>query len=58
MEEAHLTWPHYGFGQHKGYGTVAHMAALREHGACAIHRRTFAPLKTWLAAEEAERAGA
>lgn len=38
-------YPHYGFGRHKGYGTVAHQVALREHGACAEHRRSFAPLR-------------
>ncbi len=37
-------FPHYGFAGHKGYGTVAHMAALREHGACIHHRRSFAPV--------------
>ena len=38
-------WPHYGLGQHKGYPTAQHVAAIAKHGACAIHRRTFAPLK-------------
>jgi ribonuclease HII len=33
--------PLYGFRQHKGYGTSAHRAAIRAHGPCAIHRRTF-----------------
>ena len=37
-------WPQYGFAAHKGYGTAAHLAALREHGACAHHRRSFAPV--------------
>jgi ribonuclease HII len=37
-------WPHYGFAAHKGYGTPAHLAALREHGACEHHRRSFAPV--------------
>ncbi|MFD1709596.1 ribonuclease HII [Ottowia sp. GY511] len=37
-------WPHYGFAAHKGYGTAAHLAALREHGACEHHRRSFAPV--------------
>jgi ribonuclease HII len=40
-----VEFPHYGFGDHKGYGTPAHLAALAEHGPCPIHRRTFAPLK-------------
>ena len=34
-------YPQYGFAIHKGYGTKAHYAALTEHGACAIHRRSF-----------------
>lgn len=38
-------FPGYGFAQHKGYPTRAHYAALRELGACAIHRRTFAPVR-------------
>jgi len=38
-------YPEYGFAQHKGYGTPAHMAAIMQHGPCPIHRRTFAPMK-------------
>ena len=34
-------YPEYGFEIHKGYGTKAHYAALTEHGACPIHRKTF-----------------
>ncbi|MGM9669914.1 MAG: ribonuclease HII [Faecousia sp.] len=34
-------YPEYGFEIHKGYGTKAHYDALREHGACPIHRTTF-----------------
>lgn len=37
-------YPHYGFAAHKGYGTAAHLLALREHGACPQHRRSFAPV--------------
>ncbi len=37
-------WPQYGFAAHKGYGTRAHLAALREHGACVHHRRSFSPV--------------
>lgn len=40
----HLEFPQYGFAGHKGYGTAAHLAALREHGACPQHRRSFAPV--------------
>ncbi|QJC56889.1 Ribonuclease HII [Polaromonas vacuolata] len=39
-----LQYPQYGFAIHKGYGTAVHLAALREHGACPEHRRTFAPV--------------
>ena len=38
-------FPAYGFAQHKGYGTAKHLAAIAKHGACPIHRLTFAPLK-------------
>ncbi|MBI4079875.1 ribonuclease HII [Candidatus Kaiserbacteria bacterium] len=34
-------FPHYGFELHKGYGTKKHWAALREHGMCDIHRRSY-----------------
>lgn len=37
-------YPEYGFERHKGYGTKAHCEALREHGPCPIHRRSFAPV--------------
>jgi len=38
-------FPAYGFADHKGYGTPAHLAALAQHGPCPIHRRSFAPIK-------------
>jgi ribonuclease HII len=38
-------FPEYGFAGHKGYGTAQHLAAIEKFGACAIHRRSFAPLK-------------
>jgi ribonuclease HII len=41
MEEYHRQWPEYGFKQHKGYGTPAHLQALEKHGPCPIHRRSF-----------------
>ena len=47
--EVDRTWPAYGFGKHKGYGTAVHMQALREHGPCELHRRTFAPVAKLLA---------
>ncbi len=39
------TFPHYGFAQHKGYGTKVHMEALQKYGATPIHRKSFAPVK-------------
>ncbi len=36
-----ITYPGYGFGDHKGYGTPDHQAALKQLGPCALHRRTF-----------------
>jgi ribonuclease HII len=44
----HEEHPQYGFDGHKGYSTPAHLAALREHGACAQHRRSFAPVRELL----------
>ena len=41
MEAYDLVYPEYGFAAHKGYGTAAHIAALRAHGPCPIHRKTF-----------------
>jgi len=40
----HQLFPQYGFDQHKGYGTADHLAALRQHGPCPEHRRTFRPV--------------
>ncbi|MDX8382461.1 MAG: ribonuclease HII [Ghiorsea sp.] len=37
-------FPAYQFAKHKGYGTKVHMDALKQHGVCPIHRRTFAPI--------------
>lgn len=41
MAEYDALFPEYGFARHKGYGTAAHIAAIRELGPCPIHRRTF-----------------
>ncbi|HEY0858521.1 MAG TPA: ribonuclease HII [Albitalea sp.] len=43
--QLHELHPQYGFHEHKGYSTPAHLAALKQHGACAIHRRSFAPVR-------------
>ena len=42
--EYHQQFPQYGFDQHKGFGTADHLAALRLHGPCPQHRRTFRPV--------------
>ena len=42
--EIDALYPQYGFARHKGYGTAEHLAALRAHGACPEHRRTFRPV--------------
>lgn len=43
--ELHAQWPAYGFDGHKGYPTEAHLAALRAHGPCPAHRRSFGPVR-------------
>lgn len=43
--ELHQTFPAYGFDAHAGYGTPQHLVALREHGPCEHHRRSFAPVR-------------
>lgn len=43
----HGLYPQYAFDQHKGYGTALHLERLREHGPCAEHRRSFAPIKAF-----------
>lgn len=43
-------YPGYGFAQHKGYGTKAHLAALQARGVTPLHRRSFAPVRRALAA--------
>jgi ribonuclease HII len=45
MREFHAQFPEYDFAGHKGYGTAKHLAAIEKHGACPIHRKSFAPLK-------------
>ncbi len=44
LTQLHDLHPVYGFAGHKGYPTPEHLAALREHGACDVHRRSFAPV--------------
>jgi ribonuclease HII len=48
MRALHRIHPVYGFDRHKGYPTAAHLAALRAHGVCAAHRRSFEPVRRLL----------
>lgn len=45
MEALDQSFPGYGFANHKGYGTAVHTEALRLLGPCAVHRRSFAPIR-------------
>ena len=45
LQTLHDAHPQYGFAGHKGYPTAEHLAALRAHGACVHHRRSFAPVR-------------
>ena len=52
MEELDQQYPGYGFARHKGYGTVEHQRALAALGPCPIHRKTFAPVRALLEAQQ------
>jgi ribonuclease HII len=41
MQEWDEIYPVYGFAKHKGYGTSAHISAIKEYGPCPLHRETF-----------------
>jgi len=45
MQRLDRLYPVYGFAGHAGYGTAAHLAALKQHGPCPEHRRSFAPVR-------------
>lgn len=45
VDDLHRNHPQYGFDAHKGYATPEHLQALKQHGACAVHRRSFAPVR-------------
>ena len=45
MQELDQIYPAYGFASHKGYATPQHLAAIEQHGACPIHRKTFSPFR-------------
>ena len=44
MRDLDAIYPKYGFCRHKGYGVPEHLEALRKHGPCPAHRRSFAPV--------------
>ena len=52
--ELDAQFPIYGFARHKGYPSPQHLAALREHGPCAIHRQTFGPVHDVLSPQRHE----
>ena len=54
--QVHAQFPQYGFAGHKGYGTAAHLEALRAHGACPLHRSSFAPVAQNLRSAQGEAA--
>lgn len=45
MIQYHKKYPQYGFEKHKGYGTAMHIEMIKKYGPCAIHRRSFEPIK-------------
>ncbi len=47
MVEMDKIYPQYGFAIHKGYGTPEHLAALKQYGPCAIHRKSFEPVRIY-----------
>jgi ribonuclease HII len=48
MVQLHQEFPAYGFNQHKGYGTEAHIVAIHQHGVTPHHRRSFSPIRELL----------
>jgi ribonuclease HII len=51
MLKLHEAHPQYGFAEHKGYPTAAHLAALRAHGVSCVHRRSFRPVRELIQGE-------
>jgi ribonuclease HII len=49
MVELHARYPQYNFAGHKGYGTAAHIKAIKQHGPCPEHRQSFSPVREMLA---------
>ena len=54
MTDYDKQYPNYGFAKHKGYGTAAHIQALKDEGPCPLHRRTF--IGKFVKADEGEEA--
>lgn len=52
MVEMDERWPQYGFASHKGYGTARHAEALKIHGPCPAHRRSFKPVTACLTGQQ------
>ena len=52
LQRLHAIYPQYGLDRHKGYPTAAHLVALRAHGPSPIHRRSFAPVRQLIEAEQ------
>lgn len=50
MQNLDALYPQFGFAQHKGYPTAKHLQALKTHGICPEHRRSYSPVKNALAA--------
>jgi len=57
MAVFHEMFPQYNFLSHKGYGTPEHLRMLARFGPCALHRRTFAPVRAVVDATRAEACG-
>lgn len=49
MVELHAHYPQYNFAGHKGYGTAAHLKAIKQYGPCPEHRQSFSPVREMLA---------
>jgi len=58
MRRLDREYPQYAFAQHKGYPTAEHLALLDQHGACPMHRRSYAPVRNALLAADQRLAAA
>jgi len=54
MEDLHKRYPSYGFASHKGYGTEEHLEAIKKHGVCPEHRRSFGPVREIIGGGDAD----